>query len=79
MNLPSLYWIPRLNKGNDKQRYIARSSECSTKPFSKLLTPKVINKNIRSSELLKGLCKSDIKKIKRCVERHTVKVYSSKV
>jgi hypothetical protein len=38
LNLPSLYWIPKLHKCPIKQRYIAGSAKCSTKPLSKLLT-----------------------------------------
>jgi hypothetical protein len=38
LNLPSLYWIPTLHKCPFKQRYIAGSAKCSTKPLSKLLT-----------------------------------------
>ena len=38
MNLPSLYWIPKLHKCPFKQSYIAGSSKCSTIPLSKLLT-----------------------------------------
>ena len=30
--LPYLYWIPKLHKNPYKQRYIAGSSKCSTKP-----------------------------------------------
>ena len=37
-DLPSLYWIPKLHKCPYKQRYIAGSAKCSTKPVSKLLT-----------------------------------------
>ena len=36
--LPYLYWIPKLHKNPYKQRYIAGSSKCSTKPLSILLT-----------------------------------------
>ena len=36
--LPRLYWIPKLHKNPYKQRYIAGSFKCSTKPLSKLLT-----------------------------------------
>ena len=36
--LPSLYRIPKLHKCPFKQRYIAGSAKCSTKPLSKLLT-----------------------------------------
>ena len=36
--LPTLYWIPKLHKYPYKQRYIAGSAKCSTKPLSKLLT-----------------------------------------
>ena len=38
LDLPSLYWIPNLHKCPFKQRYIAGSAKCSTKPVSKLLT-----------------------------------------
>jgi hypothetical protein len=38
LDLPSLYWIPKLHKCPLKQRYIAGSAKCSTKPLSKLLT-----------------------------------------
>ena len=37
-NLPSIYWIPKLHKSPYKQRFIAGSSKCSTKPLSKILT-----------------------------------------
>ena len=36
--LPSMYWIPKLHKDPYKQRYIAGSAKCTTKPVSKLLT-----------------------------------------
>jgi hypothetical protein len=36
--LPYLYWIPKLHKAPFKQRYIAGSKKCSTKPLSILLT-----------------------------------------
>ena len=35
IDLPKLYWIPKLHK---KQRYIAGSAKCSTKPLSQILT-----------------------------------------
>jgi hypothetical protein len=38
LDLPSLYWIPKWHKCSFKQRYIAGSAKCSTKPLSKLLT-----------------------------------------
>ena len=38
LELPSLYWLPKLHKSPYKQRYIAGSAKCSTKPLSKLLT-----------------------------------------
>ena len=38
VDLPSLYWIPKLHKDPYKQHYIAGSAKCSTKPLSKLLT-----------------------------------------
>ena len=37
-DLPLLYWIPKLHKDHYKQRIIAGSSSCYTKPLSKLLT-----------------------------------------
>jgi len=38
VDLPSLYWIPKLHKCPYKERYIAVSVNCSTKSVSKLLT-----------------------------------------
>ena len=38
LDLPSLYWIPKLHKCPFRQRYIAVSAKCSTEPLSKLLT-----------------------------------------
>jgi hypothetical protein len=38
LDLPSLYWIPKLHKCPFKQHYIAGSAKCSMKPLSKLLT-----------------------------------------
>jgi hypothetical protein len=38
LDLPSLYWIPKLHKCPFKQRYIAGSAKCSTKFLSNLLT-----------------------------------------
>ena len=38
IDLPSLYWIPKLHKDPYKQRCIAGSSSSSTKPLSRLLT-----------------------------------------
>ena len=38
LDLPSLYWIPKLHKCPFKQCYIAGSVKCSTKLLSKLLT-----------------------------------------
>ena len=38
LGLPSLYRIPKLHKCPFKQRYIAGSAKCSTKPLSKLIT-----------------------------------------
>ena len=37
-NLPYIYWIPKLHKNPYKQRYIAGSSNCTTKPLSQKLT-----------------------------------------
>jgi hypothetical protein len=36
--LPFLYWIPKMHKEPSKQRYIAASHSCSTKPLSKMIT-----------------------------------------
>jgi hypothetical protein len=38
LDLPSLYWIPKLHKCPFKQRNFSGSAKCSTKPLSKLLT-----------------------------------------
>ena len=37
-DLPSMYWISKLNKNPYKQRYIAGSAKCTTKPLFKFLT-----------------------------------------
>ena len=36
--VPTLYWLPKLNKKNYKARFIANSSSCTTTELSKLLT-----------------------------------------
>ena len=38
IDLPKLYWIPKLHKNPYKQRYIVGSAKCSTKPLSQILT-----------------------------------------
>ena len=38
LDLPSLYWFPKLCKCPFKQHYISGSAKCSTKPLSTLLT-----------------------------------------
>ena len=38
IDLPKLYWIPKRHKNPYKQRYIAGSAKCSTKPLSLILT-----------------------------------------
>ena len=38
IDLPKLYWIPKLHKNPYKQRYIAGSAKCSTKPLSQIPT-----------------------------------------
>ena len=38
IDLPKLYWIPKLRKNPYKQRNIADSAKCSTKPLSQILT-----------------------------------------
>ena len=37
IDFPKLYWIPKLHKNPYKQRYIAGSAKCSTKPLSQIL------------------------------------------
>ena len=37
LDLPLLYWIPKLHKCSFKQCYIAGSAKCSMKPLSNLL------------------------------------------
>ena len=37
IDLPKLYWIPKLHNNPYKQRYIAGSAKCSTKPLSQIL------------------------------------------
>ena len=37
IDLPKLYWIPKLHKNPYKQRYIAGSAKCSTKLLSQIL------------------------------------------
>ena len=38
LDLPYIYWIPKMHKNPYKHRFIASSSKCSTKPLSILLT-----------------------------------------
>ena len=38
LDLPYIYWIPKMHKNPYKHRFIAGSSKCSTKPQSILLT-----------------------------------------
>ena len=38
IDLPKMYWIPKLNRNPYKQRYITGSAKCSTKPPSQILT-----------------------------------------
>ena len=38
IDLPKLYWIPKLLKNLYKQRYIAGLAKCSTKPLFQILT-----------------------------------------
>ena len=38
LDLPYIYWIPKMHKNSYKHRFIAGSSRCSTKPLSILLT-----------------------------------------
>ena len=38
IDIPKLYWIPKLHKNPYKQRFIAGLAKCSTKPLSQILT-----------------------------------------
>ena len=38
IDLPKLYWVANLHKNPYKERYIADSAKCSTKPLSQILT-----------------------------------------
>ena len=38
LDLPLIYWIPKMHKNPYKHRFVAGSSQCSTKPLSILLT-----------------------------------------
>ena len=38
LDLPKLYWIPKLHKNVYKQRYKAGSAKCSTKSHPTILT-----------------------------------------
>ena len=38
LDLPYIYWIPKMHKNPYKHRFIAGSSKCTTKPLSILLT-----------------------------------------
>ena len=38
IDLPKLYLIPKLHKNSYKQRYIAGSAKCSTKPLFQIQT-----------------------------------------
>ena len=38
IDLPKLYWIPKLHRNTYKQRYIMGSAKCSIKPLSQILT-----------------------------------------
>ena len=38
LDLPYIYWIPKMHKDPYKHRFIAGSSKCSTKPLSIILT-----------------------------------------
>ena len=42
-SLPSLYWIPKMHKFPSKQRYIAASHCCTTKPLSLLFKAHTTN------------------------------------
>ena len=45
-DLPYIYWIPKMHKNLYKHRFIARSSKCSTKPLSILLTKTTIEQGL---------------------------------
>ena len=38
LDLPYIYWIPKMHKNTYKRRFIADAAKCSTKPLSILLT-----------------------------------------
>ena len=50
--LPKLYWIPKLHKNPYKQRYIAGSAKCSTKPLFQILTRILTAVKKKHSEVL---------------------------
>ena len=65
LDLPSLYWIPKLHKCPFKQHYIAGSAKCSTKPLSKLLTCilSAVKTGLQSycdTSYSRGGCESDV-------------------
>ena len=53
LDLPYIYWIPKMHKNPYKHRFIAGSSKCSTKPLSILLT-KLLTHITQSSEVLRN-------------------------
>ena len=69
LDLPSLYWIPKLHKCPFKQRYIAGSAKCSTKPLSKLLT--CILSAVKT--VLQSYCDTSYsRELERSVRVHTI-------
>ena len=54
LDLPYIYWIPKMHKNPYKHRFIAGSSKCSTKPLSILLTKLLTHlSNVLRNSLLK--------------------------
>ena len=43
LDLPYIYWNPKMHRSPSKHRFIAGSSKCSTKPLSILLTKLLIH------------------------------------
>jgi hypothetical protein len=78
LDLPSLYWISKLHKCPFKQRYIAGSAKCSTKPFQIINMYSIGSQNrasdLLSHKVLEGWCESDVdsEELERSVRVHTI-------
>ena len=65
LDLPYIYWIPKMHKNPYKHRFIAGSLKCSTKPLSILLTKLLTHikqglKQVLRNSLLKKRDQSDV-------------------